>query len=373
MNRPRYQYLGAEGVAIVRVRREESVVKERYRIVQWGTGRVGTPALAHLLDNPVFEVVGVLVFDSAKVGKDAGELAERDVIGVAATDDADTILALDADCVFYTPARPDLDVICRLLRSGKNVVTTSSFFYPTDAFRGQIDQIEGACREGDASFHGSGIHPGYAGDLLPLTLTRIMSRVEHIQVYEVVNFADNPSKYVELMGFGSDPGAFLAGPNLLGDSVPLFEQAMTVVADGLGASIDEVTTGLQIGVATADIAHPSGLISTGTLARQHHTWTARSSGRAIVVYHAIYTVGDDDIDPPEECGPTRYRVVAEGEPTTEIVLAGVHGPGGDFHHPGYVWTAMAGVNAIPDVCDAAAGFVTHFDLGLVRPRGLWRV
>jgi hypothetical protein len=36
------------------------------------------------------------------------------------------------------------------------------------------------------------------------------------------------------------------------------------------------------------------------------------------------------------------------------------------------WTAMAGVNAIPDVCDAAPGVLTHFDLGVVRPRGLVR-
>jgi hypothetical protein len=39
---------------------------------------------------------------------------------------------------------------------------------------------------------------------------------------------------------------------------------------------------------------------------------------------------------------------------------------------GLPWTALAGVNVIPDVCDAAPGVVTHFDLGLVKPRGLVR-
>ncbi len=33
---------------------------------------------------------------------------------------------------------------------------------------------------------------------------------------------------------------------------------------------------------------------------------------------------------------------------------------------------MGAINAIPDVCDAAPGWITHFDLGLVRPRGLVR-
>ena len=41
-------------------------------------------------------------------------------------------------------------------------------------------------------------------------------------------------------------------------------------------------------------------------------------------------------------------------------------------HPGYDWTAMGAINAIPDVCDAPPGWLTHLDLGLIRPRGLVR-
>jgi len=44
--------------------------------------------------------------------------------GVIATDDVESIFALDADCVFYTPVIMDVDTVCWLLRSGKNVVTT---------------------------------------------------------------------------------------------------------------------------------------------------------------------------------------------------------------------------------------------------------
>ena len=28
-------------------------------------------------------------------------------------------------------------------------------------------------------------------------------------------------------------------------------------------------------------------------------------------------------------------------------------------HPGYNWTAMGAINTIPDVCDAAPGWITH--------------
>jgi hypothetical protein len=39
---------------------------------------------------------------------------------------------------------------------------------------------------------------------------------------------------------------------------------------------------------------------------------------------------------------------------------------------GLPWTAMAGVNVIPAVCDAPPGILTHFELGLPVLRGLFR-
>ena len=39
---------------------------------------------------------------------------------------------------------------------------------------------------------------------------------------------------------------------------------------------------------------------------------------------------------------------------------------------GYGWTAMGAINAIPRVCEAPPGWVTHLDLGLVQPQGLVR-
>src|ERR1043165_3560643 len=128
-----------------------------YRIIQWMTGDVGRAGVRHFAESPVFDLVGVLVHSEDKVGKDAGVIAGIAPIGVTATDDGDAIVALDADCVFYTPIIMDVDTVCRLLRSGKNVVTTSGFFHPTDDFRDGGEQISAACRDGGTSFHAGGI------------------------------------------------------------------------------------------------------------------------------------------------------------------------------------------------------------------------
>ena len=91
------------------------------------------------------------------------------------------------------------------------------------------------------------------------------------------------------------------------------------------------------------------------------------------MFHAIYlTTGPDKLDPPWDWGKTLYRIVIEGDPPTELTLEGVERADGTMAHPGYDWTAMGAINAIPDVCDAAPGWHTHLDLGLIRPRGLVR-
>jgi 2,4-diaminopentanoate dehydrogenase len=349
------------------------VSEKTHRVIQWMTGDVGQVGVRHFADSPVFDLVGVLVHSKDKVGKDAGEIAGIAPIGVTATDDIEAIVALDADCVFYTPIIMDTDTVCRLLRSGKNVVTTSGFFYPTADFAADGAKIRQACEDGGSSFHAGGIHPGYAGDILPLTLARVMSRIDQIVVYEVVNvLADAPLDHIDWMGFGKDRDKFVSEPTILGLGVPFFAQSMYMIADGLGVTIDEVTAAdVKAAVATEDIPHELGVIPRGTVAAQHHEWTAWVDGGPLIVYHAIYLTSDK-IDPPWDWGRTRYRIVMDGAPPTELTLEGVEKPDGTMAHPGYDWTAMGAINAIPDVCDAAPGWLTHLDLGLVRPRGLVR-
>lgn len=347
---------------------------KKYRVIQWMTGDVGQVALRHFADNPVFELVAVLVHTPEKVGKDAGDIVGIPPTGVITTDDIDSIVAMDADCVFYTPIIMDVETVCRLLRSGKNVVTTSGFFYPSKDFREGAAEIEAACREGGVSFHGGGIHPGYAGDLLPLTLARVVSRIDKIVVYEVVNvLADAPPDHIDWMGFGKPKDQFLSTPTLLGLGLPFFAQSMYLIADGLGVEIEDITADLTVATATEDIPHELGSIPSGTVAAQHHTWTAMVGGEPLIVFHAIYlTSGPTGIEPPWDWGKTRYRIVIEGDPPSVLTLEGLDPTNGTMAHPGYNWTAMGAINAIPDVCDAGPGWLTHLDLGLIQPRGLVR-
>ncbi len=348
---------------------------KRYRVIQWCTGVVGKTALRHFIENPAFELVGVLVTNPDKVGKDAGELVGLPATGVLATDDIEQVVALEADCVHFAPLMTDVDMICRLLASGKNVASVCGPFSPPH-YPEQFERIEAACREGGASYHACGIHPGFSGDILPLTLTRLMNRVDHIQVYEFIDKLRNPMIYTEVMGFGRDPDDLLANPSRSAEAPYAFAQSMAIVAEGLGRTIEDVTTKLEVATATRDIPYsvgeglPGGVIRKGTVAGQHYVWTAWSEGAPLITYHFYWTMGED-VEPQWDID-SRYQVVIEGDPGLEVRL--MSRPGADGHRPflGLPWTGLVGATALPAVCDAAPGVVTHIDLGVVQPRGLVR-
>src|SRR5512143_1725180 len=101
----------------------------RHRVIQWATGGVGRAAIQGVVSHPELELVGCWVHGRRKAGRDAGEIAGIGPIGVTATNDVDAVLAIEADCVLYSPLIAQTDEVERILRSGKNVVTPLGWFY----------------------------------------------------------------------------------------------------------------------------------------------------------------------------------------------------------------------------------------------------
>jgi 2,4-diaminopentanoate dehydrogenase len=350
--------------------------EKKYRVIQWATGTVGSAALKHFIENPVIELVGLYVTNPEKVGKDAGDLVGLPRTGVIASDDIEKFVAMEADCVLYAPAQGPtlLDTLCRLLASGKNVVSPAGPFLPSKWFPEQAERIEAACREGNSSFHGCGVHPGFSGDILPLTLARLMNRIDTIEVTEIIDKVRNPMIYTEMMGFGLDPEFLLANPRRSPETYKAFYSSMDMIAKGLGKEIEKVTVKFEVAKAKRDIEHLYGVVKAGTVGGQHYEWTAWADGRPLIVYHFYWQLGDsnDDLDPLWEEGESCYRVVIKGDPPMEVRLMGAVEEDGRRPFHGLPWTGLVGVTAVPAVCDAAPGVISHFDLGIVQPRGLVR-
>ena len=182
----------------------------RLRVVQWATGNIGTKSLRSVLTHPGLELVGVYVYAPEKVDVDAGTLCGLDPVGVEATDDIDSIVALGADCVLYMGRSCDLDAICRLLEAGANVVTTrGEFHHPPSMEAADRERVEAACRAGGTSIHSTGSSPGFITEAVPLVLTSIQRRLDLLTIEESADMSrrNSPELIFQIMGFGRPPAA----------------------------------------------------------------------------------------------------------------------------------------------------------------------
>ncbi|MBM4267039.1 MAG: diacylglycerol kinase [Deltaproteobacteria bacterium] len=348
-----------------------------YRVIQWSTGNVGRYALRAILGHPELELAGVWVSGESKVGRDAGELAGVAPCGVKATNDADTLLASNADCVSYTATadlRPfeALADICRILEAGKNVVSSSivGLVHPR-AVPEMTGKLEEACKRGNSSFLTSGIDPGFANDALPLLLSGLCERWDEIRIQEIVNYAtyDQPQVLFETMGFGKpmDSVPLLLLPGSLSFA---WGGTLRVLAEGLGVTLEKIEEVHEKRAAEKPIQIGAHTVEPGTMGALRFEVQGFVHGRpAIVVEHV--TRLDDDLAPDWPQGEGGYRIKISGVPQIEcrLDMADEHG---DHAVGGVILTATRIVNAIPAVCEAPAGLLSALDLPLITGKGLER-
>lgn len=348
-----------------------------YRVIQWATGGVGKLALHAILGRADFELAGVLVHSEAKGGKDVGTLLGQAPVGVTATRDVDAILALEADCVCYTAhgetrVKACLKEICRILASGKNVVTTSipGAIYVPGMEPEIAARLEAACKAGGTSLFGSGIEPGFAGDLLPLTLMTMSEQVRSVRSQEIFSYADYPvaATVFDVFGFGRPP-AFRPLMTLPGVQRAAWGPAVQMVAAGLGVTLDEMRETYETVVSERRLEVAAGVIEVGTVgAVRFETIGIVNGAPAIVIEHINRMSADIAPHWPSAARDGTYRVIIDGRPS--LTCESFLGDGVKTHSvDGMIATAMRVVNAIPYVCEAPPGLVSALDLPLTLPRG----
>ncbi len=345
----------------------------RYRVVVWSTGGVGSIAVAAIADRPDLDLVGVWVHDPDKVGRDAGELAGIAPIGLPATADSDALFELGPDCVCYAASgesRPTeaVDDLCRMLAAGMNVVTTSvpGLLYPPGFDASEVARLEHACRIGRASLYVSGIEPGFAGDHLVLTLATMSNRIRSIRTQEIFGYEQYPVAFTmfEVFGFGK-PFEHRCLMELPGVQTSAWGPPVQLVADQLGVVLSEIreTYAKRVTERRLDVA--AGTIEAGTVGAVRFETIGVVDGRdAIVIEHVNRMAPDLAPDWPTARDGT-YRIAIDGEPSLSCELQ--LGAAETFTHEGMVATTMRVVNAIPYVCAADPGIATSTSLPLTLP------
>jgi hypothetical protein len=341
------------------------------RVVQWTTGNVGKRAVRAVASHPDLELVGCYAWSADKVGADVGALCGLDTLGVTATDDFDALLALKPDCVVYTPMWPDTDELVRILAAGVNVVSTAAFINGRGLGAGR-DRIAEACAAGGSSMFGTGISPGFI-DLLGIATASICDRIDKITINEASDTTLYDSPDTERpAGFGrpiDDPDL----PGMAAAGTAVFGEAVAMVADAIGAELDDIVCEAEYAYTTADVVMESWTIPAGHVAGVAASWQGKVGDRTVVELNVRWKKGQTL--EPNWTIEEGHVIQVDGMPTVRVKVDYLPPPDfqattfADFMVIGMVMTAMPAVNAIPYVVAAPPGIVTYTDLPLPLPRG----
>jgi 2,4-diaminopentanoate dehydrogenase len=356
---------------------------ERPRIVVWGTGFVGRLVLEQLVDHPRFELVGVGVSDPHKIGRDAGEICGLDPFGVRATDDVDALLALAPDAlVHYGPTAAHADdniaLIGAFLRAGIDVCSTAMTPWVWPAMRqtppSWTRPIEDACAEGGASCFTTGIDPGFANDLFPMTLMGLCGEVRLVRALELLDYQHYTGDYEDEMGIGRPPEfhALLEHTDIL---VMAWGATVPMMAAAVGVELDDITTTWEKWVTDTPIPSAKGTVEPGCVAAIRFTINGVLRGETRIQLEHVNRIGPDAApDWPSGNQSDVYRVEITGSPsiTQETAFRFTDGSGRDAATAGCLATGMRALNAVPYVNALQPGWVTPLDLPLIPGVGTIR-
>jgi hypothetical protein len=236
--------------------------------------------------------------------------------------------------------------------------------------------LEDACAAGGTSLFNSGVEPGWINDVLPLTLSGMSERIDHITMQEMLDYGgiDQPDIMFDFMGFAHPPDAVL--PLLEpGRLLALWSPVVHLLADGLGLPLDRVDESIERWVAPTSYEVASGTVPAGTTGAMRFRLTGVAAGEERIVLEHITRMGPESApDWPTHPSPLGgYRIVLEGMPTYTLDLE-MHGRGSNLRGLTFA-TVMRELNAIPAVVAAPPGVLSTLDLPLVTgpiTGGEWR-
>jgi hypothetical protein len=357
-------------------------VSKPHRVIQWATGSIGKAQLREIIERPDLELVGAFVYGADKVGVDAGTLCGLPATGILATNSKDEILALDADVVThaatkYGPFNDNTDDIERLLRSGKNVISTTTYNHlPT--FGGGVQQrFEAACQAGRSSFMAAGENPGFMMQRLAATVTGLSKRVDHIALEEYFecSWIDSPSMVFDGMMMGAPPEKFTLDAPAMAKNSLQYQQELGATADVLGITLDEIVPAIEVTTLDRDLTVTAGVIRAGTVVGSRMSWTGRWRGKPFLTIREFWVMTRDlpqwGLD--QILGwidPSFIRIKIDGEPSYTLGLQ-IHldptvakNQGTSAEH---IMIAMTGVRSIPEVVAAPPGIVMATVFAPYRP------
>lgn len=342
---------------------------KNYKVIIWGLGSVGRSALQIILLRKTLNLVGVFDVDPNKVGKDAGEIFGFEKAGVIVSNDADSILALDADIVLYyaphfldmtKPISPssyakNVDDIVRFLDAGKNVATTLPVYFSKKTVPEYYERINEAALRNNVTYVQQGIFPGLYTPYMPVIFAMNMRKIDSLIVYGGELDSHNEAPWAKIFGYGKNPDDINQQEmDFITNLMFSYYGPTTIeVAERAGIEYDEYSLEHETVLSDAEDDTINGHILPGTVGAHVFKMCVKKEGKEVCGFHFIHKGSENIL--PELLDDTYIEI--NGQVNMTINLTGIL----TVEDP-FLSSAAPSVNLIPAVVDAPAGYKGALDI-----------
>jgi hypothetical protein len=321
------------------------------RVIQYGLGPIGAATARLIAERENLELVGAVDIDPAKIGRDVGDLIGLGRwLGFPARGRLAQVGSAADVVVHTTNSYFDLfmDQVLEILAAGFDIVSTSEeLSFPWTRNPEAAARVDAAARAAGKTVLGTGVNPGFLMDSLPLFITSIAQRVDHIDVTRVINASARRGPFQAKIGSGMTVEEFRAkmAEGRMGHvGLP---ESTAMLFDTLGKKLVRLENSVEPVVAEKTVKTPFFEVPPGRVRGLHQTGRAYTD-RGEFVSLTFRAALDEEPD-----GDT---ITIAGRPDLTVKLQGTNGD---------LATVAMAVNAIRRTKAAPPGLVTMRDLPIV--------
>jgi hypothetical protein len=326
---------------------------QRIRVIQYGLGPIGSAVARHVVERAGLDLVGGVDIDPAKVGQDVGQVIGLDrPLGFAVAEKLEMALATsEADVAIHTTSsyfdlfKPQ---IIELLEAGLDIVSTAEeLSFPWLAHPEEAAEIDAVARQAGKTVLGTGVNPGFIMDVLPLGLTAICQRVDHVEVTRIINASTRRGPFQAKIGSGMtvhDFEARMAAGRMGHVGLP---ESIGMVFHTLGRELIRYESSVEPVVADRPIKTEYFEVQPGYvrgLRQVAHGYAPEGEFVHLTFVAALEAEAEGD------------TVKITGQPNLEVKLTGTNGD---------IATVAIAVNGIRRAVEARPGLITMRDLPIV--------
>jgi 4-hydroxy-tetrahydrodipicolinate reductase len=319
--------------------------------LHFGLGPIGLGIVRLVAARRGFRIVGAVDIDPGKIGRDLGEVAGLGRrLRVRVAGDARKAIKASAPDVAIMCTHSSLEDVLpqfeTVLKSKVPIVsTTEELAYPTRPNMRYARKIHELAKKHKVAVLGTGVNPGFAMDVLPITLTGVCERVDAIHVSRVQDARIRRLPFQKKIGAGLTPEQFrqkVAEGTVR--HVGLAE-SISMIADAVGWKLDRITDDVLPKVAESTVASDFLAVDPGYVCGLLQDGVGFRNGEPVITMHMEAYLG----------APESYdSVEIDGSPALKMRIAGgVHGD---------VATTSIVVNSLPKVIEASPGLHTMRDM-----------